>query len=85
MIIDEFLTFFFSIDDIFYVQNSKGKNKKKKSGVLLIPFSNSDLRHNDLSRNDRNLHDHNLNNRNGSKRERDEHIERYWQPTLQRE
>lgn len=53
--------------------------------MLLIPFSNSDLRHNDPSRNGRNLHVHNLNSRNGSKRERDEHIERYWQPTLQRE
>lgn len=62
--------------------------RRRRSHIwLLIPFSNSDLRHNDLSvsRNDRNLHDHNLNSHNCCKRERDEHIERYWQPTLRRE
>lgn len=46
--------------------------------VLQIPFSSNDLRHNDLHHNDRNLH-----NRTGSKRERDEHIERFWQLSLQ--
>jgi hypothetical protein len=65
-----------------------GLRKKKKSIANFLSSSglhHNGQRHNDQHHNDRHRNDRNLNSHIGSKLERDEHIERFWQLALKRE
>lgn len=63
----------------------KGGFKKKQKSLVANFSSSSDQRRSGLRHNDQHRNDRNLNSHNGSKLERDEHIERFWQLELQRE